>query len=83
MPSLSLWPLKIMALALGVQRCCNRGGRLAAGFFIVASRPNVATDGDPFSFNDERGGDDFSTGESGPLGKVSVEDEPVMSLGGF
>ena len=53
------------------------------GFSIVASRPNVPRDGDPFDFNSEGGGGDFGTGELGPLGRVSAEEEPIMSLGGF
>ena len=55
----------------------------AANFFVVASGPDVTTYGDPFSFYNERGGGDFGTGESRPLGRVSAKDEPVMSLGGF
>ena len=55
----------------------------AAGFSVVASGPDVAIDGDPFGFNGEGGGSDFGTSESGPLGKVFADDEPVMSLGGF
>ena len=45
--------------------------------------PDVATNGDPFGFNDEERGSDFGTGESRPLGRVSTDDEPVMSLEDF